>query len=169
MSPIITTERLILCELVQNDFIDLCEMLQDIDVVSAWEHTFTEEQVQEWLEHQFERYETKGVGLWAVIEKETGKMVGQMGLVWSDIEGEEVLELAYMLKKVHWGRGFAIEGGATCLDYALNEIGVQKVYIPIRPENQASKRVAEKLGFSVQSEYIKHYNGKDMVHLVYVF
>jgi RimJ/RimL family protein N-acetyltransferase len=74
-----------------------------------------------------------------------------------------------MLKKTQWGKGFAIEGSKACLDYAFNIMGVDKVYAPIRPENQASRNVAEKLGFKVSGEYIKHYNGKDMLHLIYVF
>ena len=164
----LTTERLRMRQLTQDDFADLCEMLYDSDVMCAWEHTFTETQVQEWIDRQFERYERTGVGVWAAIEKETNAMVGQFGLVWAEIEGEVVLELVYMLKKNHWGKGFAVEGGKACLDYAFGEMGVDKVYAPIRPENQSSRKVAEKLGFEVIGEYIKHYNGKEMPHLIYV-
>lgn len=74
-----------------------------------------------------------------------------------------------MLKKNYWHKGFAVEGGKACLDYAFNEMGVNKVYAPIRPENQLSRKVAEKLGAKVCGEYIKHYNDKDMLHLIYVF
>jgi len=168
MEFILTTERMLLRQLTQNDFSDLCEMLYDPDVMCAWEHTFTEMQVQEWIDRQFERYERTGVGVWAAIEKETNVMVGQFGLVWADIEGETVLELVYMLKKKHWGKGFAIEGAKGCLDYAFGKMGVDKVYAPIRPENLSSRKVAENLGFEVTGEYIKHYNGKEMPHLIYV-
>ena len=163
----LTTERLVIRQLTQDDFADLCEMLCDPDVMYAWEHIFTEVQVQEWLDRQFERYEQTGVGVWAAIEKETDVMVGQFGLVWADIEGKSVLELTYMLKKSHWHKGFAIEGSKACLNYAFNVMNIDKVYAPIRPENQASRKVAEKLGFEVQGEYIKQYNGKDMLHYVY--
>ena len=110
MDSIITTERLILRRLTQDDFVDLCEMLQDSDVMYAWEHVFSAEQVQEWLDRQRERYKKAGVGIWAAVEKETSEIVGQIGLVWSEIEGEKVLELSYMLKKAHWNKGFAVEG-----------------------------------------------------------
>ena len=162
------TERLILRRLTQDDFADLWEMLSDPEVMYAWEHTFNETQVQEWIDTQFERYDETGVGVFAAIAKETGKMVGQFGLVWAEIEGENVLELTYMLKKAYFGKGFAVEASKACLDYAFNEMGVAKVYAPIRPENQPSRKVAEKLGFSVRGKYIKHYNGKDMPHLIYV-
>ena len=162
------TERLILRRLIQDDFADLYDMLHDSDVMYAWEHTFNETQVQEWIDCQFGRYEQTGVGVFVAIEKETSKIVGQFGLVWEDIEGEKVLELVYMLKKDYVGKGFAVEGSKACLDYAFNEMGVDKIYAPIRPENQSSRKVAEKLGFNVRGEYIKHYNGKDMPHLIYV-
>ena len=168
MDLIITSERLILCKLTQDNFADLREMLQDSDVMYAWEHTFSDTQVQEWLERQFERYKKTSIGFWAAIEKETGEMVGQIGLAWADIEGERVLELEYMLKKAHWHKGFAVEGGRACLDYAFDEMGVDSVYAPIRPENQRSIKVAETLGFEVCGEYVMHYNGKDMRHLIYV-
>ena len=61
MKIIITTDRLILRRLTQDDFADLCEMLQDSDVMYAWEHTFSETQVQEWLDRQLERYETQAL------------------------------------------------------------------------------------------------------------
>jgi len=168
MESIITTERLILRRLTQDDFADLCEMLQDLDVMHAWEHTFSDEQVQEWLDRQLGRYAETGVGIWAAIEKDTGEMVGQIGLVWTAIEDEEALELAYMLKKACWHKGFATEGGGACLDYAFDKMGIDKVYAPIRPENQASRKAAESLGFKVRGEYVKYYNGKNMPHLIYV-
>jgi RimJ/RimL family protein N-acetyltransferase len=49
----------------------------------------------------------------------------------------------------------------------FNEVGVDEVFAPIRPENQPSIKVAEKLGFEVRGEYNKYYNGKDMPHLIY--
>ena len=168
MESIITTERLTLRRLTQDDYADLCEMLQDADVMYAWEHIFSESQVQEWLDRQLERYTETGIGFWAAIEQETGEMVGQIGLAWVDIEGERVLELEYMLKKAHWHKGFVTEGGKGCLNYAFNKMGVGKVYAPIRPENHASRKAAENLGFKVCGEYVKHYNGKDMSHLIYV-
>ena len=89
-------------------------------------------------------------------------------LIRDDVESENVLEVLYMLKKAHWHKGYAIEGGKACLTYAWNEIDVDKVYATIRPENQSSRKVVEKLGFSICGEYAKHYNGKDMLHLIYV-
>ena len=167
MDFIIETERMYLRQLVQTDFNDLCEMLQDIEVMYAWEHAFSDEQVLEWLNRQSERYEDSGVGYWAAIEKESGKMVGQIGLTWSEIDNVKVLEPGYILKKAYWHKGFALEGTKACVDYAFIKMNIKKVHISIRPENIASLKVAEKLGASIQGKHYVHYNGKDMLHLVY--
>ena len=167
MGFVIETNRLFLRELAQTDFADLCEMLQDLDVMYAWEHTFSDIQAQEWLDRQLERYEKSGVGFWAAIEKESGKMVGQIGLIWSDIGNVKVLEPGYILKKAYWHRGFALEGAKACVEYAFNEMGFDKIYLSIRPENISSLKIAEKLGAKVSDKHYMHYNGKDMLHLIY--
>jgi len=168
MEPIVITERLALRKMVQDDFEDLREMLQDPDVMYAWGHTFSVEQAQGWLDRQIERYEKSGVGLWAAVEKETSEMVGQVGLILGDIESKQVLELAYMLKKAYWHKGFAIESSRACLRYAFEEMRIDKVYATVRPENEASMKVVEKLGFMVCGEFVKNYDGKEMPHLIYV-
>ena len=66
---ILETERLFLREMRQNDFRDLAEILQNPNVMYAYEHNFTEEDAQVWLERQLNRYEQFGFGLWAMVEK----------------------------------------------------------------------------------------------------
>ena len=57
---ILETERLILRELEQGDLPDLAEMLQNPRVMYAYEHTFTDRDVQQWLDRQRARYRTDG-------------------------------------------------------------------------------------------------------------
>ena len=87
---ILETERLILREMEQSDFTNLAEILQNPKVMYAYEHDFSEEDVQEWLDRQMERYRKYGFGLWAVLLKHAGvfseetvtekTMIGQAGL-----------------------------------------------------------------------------------------
>lgn len=77
---ILETERLYLREMNQNDYGDLAEILQNPKVIYAYEHDFSDNDVQEWLDRQVERYKKYGFGLWAVILKNTGDMIGQAGL-----------------------------------------------------------------------------------------
>lgn len=102
---ILETKRLLLREMEQNDFQDLAELLQDPQVMYAYEHDFTQEDVQEWLDRQRKRYAQYGFGLWAVVLKSTGEMIGQAGLTMQPYQGREVLEVGYLLKKRFWHQG----------------------------------------------------------------
>ena len=75
-SIIIETERLILREMIQEDLDSLREILQDEETMVAYEGAFTDEETQKWLDWQRTLYREKGYGLWAVILKENGAMIG---------------------------------------------------------------------------------------------
>lgn len=96
---VLETERLVLRKLTEQDFSDLCKILQDEEVMYAYEHAFLEEEVWAWLDKQLNRYAQYGFGLWAAILKETGELIGQAGLTMQDCDGKEVLEIGYLFQK----------------------------------------------------------------------
>lgn len=97
MNWILETERLRLRELVPEDYGALCLMLRDAETMYAWEHAFSEAEAREWLQRQFDRYAEYGFGLWAVILKETGELIGQCGLTMQDGGNfGRVLEVGYI-------------------------------------------------------------------------
>ena len=61
---ILETERLFLREWEQSDFDDLAQILQNPHVMYAYEHDFSKEDVQTWLDRQRKRYKEYGFGLW---------------------------------------------------------------------------------------------------------
>ncbi len=77
---ILETERLYLREMEQTDYTALCRILQDKQVMYAYEHAFDNDEVQEWLDNQIRRYDHDGFGLWAAVLRETDEMIGQCGL-----------------------------------------------------------------------------------------
>lgn len=164
---ILETERLLLRRMEQADFNDLCKMLQDIDVMSAYGHAFSDNEAQEWLDRQLGRYAEYGFGLWAVILKESGEMIGQCGLTMQDCYGEQVLEVGYLFQKDFWHKGYAIEAASACKEYAFEKLGADKVYSIIRDTNTASQNVALRNSMVKTGELVKHYNGEDMPHYVY--
>jgi RimJ/RimL family protein N-acetyltransferase len=166
-SVMLESERLIFRKITQDDFADLAVMLRDPDVMSAWEHTFSDEQIQKWIDNQIARYKKEIVGYFAAVRKDTGEVVGQMGLMWSDFDELRALEVGYMLKREYWNIGYAAEGAAALIQYGFTEIGLNKIYASIRPENTPSIRVAERIGMSAEGSFIKQYNGKDMEHIIY--
>ena len=164
---ILETERLYLRRLTQNDFASLCQILQDREVMYAYEHAFSNEEVQDWLNRQLARYAQYGFGLWAVCLKENDEMIGQCGLTMQPCIDREVPEIGYLFQKKYWHQGYAAEAASACKHYAFEILHFDEVYSIIRDTNIASQKVAVKNGMTVCGKFTKHYYGMDMPHLVY--
>lgn len=164
---ILQTERLILREMTQEDFPALCDMLYDPDVMAAYEGPFSPEQAQDWLDRQLSRYRQDGIGLWAVVHKQTGHMIGQCGLTWQDADGSTVLEVGYLFSKAYWHQGYATEAAVACRDYAFSVLHADKVYSIIRDTNAASRAVALRNGMTKVGRFVKHYRGVTMPHDIF--
>ena len=167
MKIILETNRLYLREFVENDFIDLCEILQDKDVMYAYEHSFSEKEVKNWYNKNIERNNENSFGLWAVIHKETKEYLGQCGLTIQDLNGEKYLEIRYLFKKKHWYNSYAVEAALGCKNYAFEILNANKIYSIIRENNIPSQNVAKRKGMEKVNEIIKHYYNMDMLHYIY--
>lgn len=167
MSIILQTERLILREMNQQDFQDLAEMLQNPRVMYAYEHDFSDEDVQIWLNRQLDRYQKYGFGLWAVILKSSGTMIGQAGLTMQPYKDSQVLEIGYLLKEKFWHCGYAREAAAGCKRYAFEQLHQNRVYSIIKSDNYPSMKVAQSIGMVKQDEFITQYYNGDMLHYLY--
>ena len=163
---IIETKRLILREMTQDDFSSLALILQDSEVMKAYEHPFSNQEVQDWLDKQLKRYLEDGFGLWAVINKEDNELIGQCGLTYQTVNELQVVEIGYLFQKAYWHQGYAIEATRACKEYAFKQ-GIDEVYSIIRDNNIPSQKVAERNGLTYKYSINKHYYGLDMNHLVY--
>jgi len=162
------TERLKIRQLNMSDLDVLFKMMQKPEVMYAWEHSFNKRETREWLNQQLTRYQQDGYGYFAVLLKDSGKMIGQAGLLRSELDGESIVEVGYIFDDSAWGQGYAIEAAYACADLAFSRFGVGKLYATIRPENEASVKVAMKLGMKKTGSYVKIYQDKEMPHDIYV-
>ncbi len=167
MEYFIETERLKLRKLIYDDFNEVCEILQDVEVMYAWEHSFTEEEVRQWIEKNITRYKIDGYSYFAAIDKMTNQLIGVIGPLVEEIKDKKHIGIAYILKKDHWNKGYAIEGVRGCLEYAFKKLGAKKIIAQIKPENKSSRKVAEKMGMIIEKTYVRYYSGKEMPHLIY--
>lgn len=162
------TERLYMREMNQSDFDSLCRILQDEDTMYAYEGAFNDEEVQEWLNRQMERYEKWNFGLWVVILKETGEVIGQCGLTMQPWKNTEVLEIGYLFNREHWHKGYATEAARACKQYAFEVLKADEVCSIIRDTNIPSQNVALRNGMVQKDTWVKHYRGVDMPHFRFV-
>jgi len=89
-------------------------------------------------------------GLCAVELKSSGEFIGRVGLNYWEIFNE--VELGWTLKAEAWGRGYATEAARGCLSWGFATLDADYFTSMIRPENTASVRVAERLGFTPRRE-----------------
>ena len=143
-------------------------MLRDAETMYAWEHAFSEAEAREWLQRQFDRYAEYGFGLWAVILKETGELIGQCGLTMQDGGNfGRVLEVGYIFNRSFWHRGYAAGAARACKEHAFGKLGAKEVFSIIRDGNNASVKVALRNGMSPRGKLTKHYYNMDMPHTLY--
>lgn len=164
---IFETTRLLLREMTQDDYPALSAIIQDEQTMYAYEGAFSDKETQSWLNRQLERYQSDGFGLWAVVQKENGQMIGQAGITWQDVEGEHVPEIGYLFNHGYWHNGYAIEAAAACKKYAFETLGFDEIYSIVRDTNIASINVAIRNGMLIRKHFIKHYRSVDMPHFVF--
>lgn len=95
-------------------------------------------------------YAFYGYGMWTVLDKESKEVVGRAGISWR--EGYNLPELGFVIGVPWQGRGYAYEVCAAVLDYVRKELEMTKVQALVRPENERSVRLCEKLGFAYRKE-----------------
>ena len=161
---VLETERLYLREMNQSDFTQLSKILQDESTMYAYNGAFCNNETQDWLDRQIARYHEYGFGLWAVVLKETEEMIGQCGLTMQSWKDRQVLEIGYLLQKVHWHKGYAIESAKACKEYAFTKLNADEVFSIIRDTNTASQKVALRNGMTAIDTWVKHYRGVEMPH-----
>ena len=103
------------------------------------------EQTRETIAHQQAEYSARGLGLWPVMEKASGVLIGCCGFHTGAHRAQ--LELVYQLRPPYWGKGFASEAAGACIEHAWRELGTREIVAFVRPGNVASSRLLLRLGF----------------------
>lgn len=161
------TPRLTFREMTDADLDDLREMLCDREVMYAYEHAFSEEEVQAWLNTQKMRYQRCGYGLMAIIKRDAGEMIGQCGITEQTVHGDIVAEIGYLLKRRFWHRGYCTEAARAFREYGFSQLGLTEIFSIIREDNIASQNVARRNGMAPRGMVVKHYYNMDMPHILF--
>lgn len=103
-------------------------------------------QIARYLGH----WQLRGYGMWAVIERDTNRLIGHLGFL--DPEGGEGFELGWALARDAWGKGYALEGTRAAVQHAFADLERDHIACVIHPENARSIRLAERLGATLERE-----------------
>jgi ribosomal-protein-alanine N-acetyltransferase len=141
------TPRLILRPMESSDLDALLEIFGDPQVMASFDaEPFNRDQMQRWMQPNLEHQEAHGYGLFSVIERVGGVLIGDCGLEHMQVQGDAVTELGYDFRSDRWSQGFATEAASAVRDFAFEELGLPSLISLIRVGNLASRRVAEKVG-----------------------
>jgi RimJ/RimL family protein N-acetyltransferase len=149
------SERLRLRPMTMSDASDLLKIFSDPEAMRYYPGTKNRHQTEDWIEWNLESYARYGFGLWVAEFKQTGEFAGQCGLVAQDIEGVTEVEIGYLFLRKLWGRGLATEAARACRDHASGKLGLNRLISLIHPGNIPSRRVAEKVGMTLEREVEK--------------
>lgn len=139
------TERLLLRPLTVADIDEFVALHDDGEVtrfIRRLDRAAAEERLQsierEWLE--------RGHGMFAVLDRVTGRFLGRAGLkYWRQFDETEA---GWVLRRDAWGHGYATEAAQACLDWGFASLDLPCFTAMIHPENKASIRLAGRLGMS---------------------
>ncbi len=166
-SIILETQRTYLRQICLEDFNEIFAILGDQDVMYAWEHAFSATDVRSWMNENILRYNRDGYSYWAVILKNTEKMIGLCGIFKEEADRQAYVGLGYIFHKAFWGQGFAFECANACKNFAFHSLQIPLLTAQIRPDNTPSQKIAEKLGMAVIKHFDRFYKGKHVPHLLF--
>jgi ribosomal-protein-alanine N-acetyltransferase len=157
--PEIETARLRLRHFNLNDFDHLFRLYSDVEIM-RYLSPRTREQTQASLSKHIQQWQQYNFGMWAVIYKETGAMIGRCGLGF--LENTPEVELGYVFDKSYWKMGLATEASLATLKFGFWEVKLDRIVAIAHPENIASVRVIQKVGMKYEKNAT--YYGHDVVY-----
>ncbi len=160
---ILETPRLILREFSLDDVDALSRVLSDPEAMRFYPAPLDSAGVEQWIARNLRRYAINGHGLWAMVLKASGELTGDCGLTIQEVDGANEVEIGYHVRRDLWGQGLATEAARACRNYGFARLSADRLISLIRPENLASRRVAEKNGMLVWKEVLR----VGFPHLVY--
>ena len=149
MKFILETNRLILREITDGDFPMLKKVIRDHDGTP-----YEDEYVWKWLNWCKDCYQKYNFGLWAVIYKETGEMMGNCGVSMQFIDDEWKPEIGYHLRKDYHRQGLGKEVTRAIRDYFFTHYDYDEVYSYMDVNNIASYKTAEANGMKYLHNYV---------------
>ncbi len=149
--PTLETERLILRAVTLDDAAGIFANFSDPDV-SQWflDQPYTQIEQAEAVAREFITKAQTGAGLvWALTLKENGEFIGTCG--YEDLDDKQQGEIGFDLAHRHWGRGYMTEALRAIIAYSFTTRNLVKIKVITRTDNARSKKMLEKLGFSIAS------------------
>ncbi|MBZ0326439.1 MAG: GNAT family N-acetyltransferase [Altibacter sp.] len=147
---IITTQRLGLRNWLPSDEAPFIEMCQDEAVMKHFPKVLSKEETLGLIGRLKAHFEEHGYCYFAVDLLETSEFIGFTGLanqIWESAF-TPCVDIGWRLKRAAWGKGYATEAAAACLNAAFTTFNLNEVLAFATNTNSASEQVMKKLGMN---------------------
>ena len=151
MDAVIDTGRLVLRRFVPDDLDAFYELGSRPEIIRYAQATplASREAAREFMHAApFHDYATYGYGRFACVWKPSGAVIGFSGIKFVPEIADN--ELGYRFLPEYWSRGLATEAGRASIEFARSVLGLKRLVALVHPDNAASARVLDKLGFSIE-------------------
>lgn len=152
--PVIETPRLVLRSFTEGDVGRMAELMADAKFMRFSLGIYSCEQTAALIEKVIRRDQAGLPSQFAVIFREDQRVIGYCGFFAQLVDEIEELEIGYRLDPDYWNRGIATEAARAVRDYAFKTLKLPRVISLIHPDNNASRRVAEKNGMTAEKSTV---------------
>ncbi|HKM33360.1 MAG TPA: GNAT family N-acetyltransferase [Lachnospiraceae bacterium] len=160
---LLITERCLIRETIEADIDEFYEIYAHPSITRYTENLFPDREKERLYVTNYRKnvYEFYEYGIWTVVSKQTGKVIGRAGLTMR--EGFMEPELGFIIGASWQREGYAYEVCMSILSYGFKELGFQKVQAFTQPQNTASLGLMHKLGFQPVGSHV--INGIEHIRL----
>lgn len=151
------TERLTFRKLLESDFDTWLLFCEDREIMQYFAFPETDSVAvicRKWFDKINWRYENRLGGMNVLVEKGSGRFMGQCGLLVQTVDEQEELEIGYSLMPQARGSGYALEAAKKCRDFAFENDFADSIISIIHPDNLASQQVAIKNGMQLWKQTV---------------
>jgi ribosomal-protein-alanine N-acetyltransferase len=150
---VLETERLVLAPWQQSDWTAFAPIARDPEVMRyiTGGVPWTDDEIRAFVNRQIKLYSERAFCRWKLLEKPAGELIGFCGVgFWRDHPDPEI---GWWLARGAWGRGLATEAARAALRDAFERVGLKRIVSVAMLGNAASRRIMEKLGLTLDSEF----------------
>jgi len=164
MAPV-ETPRLLLRLPTVADAEPYMDFMWDAEVVAKKQVTLTEapgdlELARRKTTALVDHWQSKGFGLWTVVDKSSGQVIGCVGL--QEWKGWPGVELAWIIHRSRWNQGLASEAASAALEWTWAHTKIDHIISIINADDLRSMRVATKVGETFERADVDPINGESV-------
>lgn len=143
---VLETERCLIRETTEADVDEFYRIYAEPSITYYMDKLYeTPEEEKAYIQEYIKRiYGFYGYGMWSIVQKATGRVIGRAGLSWR--EGFDIPEIGFVIEVPCQRMGYAYEVCSAIIEYGMEELEFDRIQALVEPGNQASIGLCGKLG-----------------------